>query len=617
MGQELPSDLDRFEYVVIDTETTGLHWWSDRIVGIAWALPDGRKGYVRTNEGVVRDWARVELPKSRLLVAHNAKFDIHFLREYGVDLSRRPLHCTMVAAALIDENLMRYDLNSLGLEYLGRGKDESIYDELALIFGGAATRKAQGGNLHQAPFELLHKYACQDVNVTEALFKFQTQRLAEEELTAVMDLEMRLLPVLVDMEQRGVHVDVARAERAVEELTEIIDRRQAKLNGIAGKPVNVNSAPQIRALFGARQDARGIWVLSDGTVPDLTQGGKKGEPQPSLNKDTLERMTDPTAKLVLGIRQAVKTRDTFLLGHILGHHHRGVIHANFNQTKSDNDLGTGTGRLSCNDPALQQIHKRNVEIAQIVRAIFLPDPGQQWGCRDWEQMDFRVFAHYANNPKILRAYHNNPDMDYHQMIADMTGLPRTMKPGIKGNAKQINLGLVFGMGEGKLAREMGLPYETAQGRDNKEYLVPGPEAKAVFEQYHEMVPGVRELLNRASSIARSRGYVKTVMGRRIRFPKGAPVYSAGGLVFQGSAADALKTKIIEVDEFLRGTDARLILNVHDELGSSLPRGAEGTRLDKGIGDVMGCFDGVNCPIKFNVPIRSSPGFGANWWEASK
>lgn len=611
MENSLPRDIHHREYIVLDTETTGLHWWEDKVVGIAWALPDGTCGYVRTDSPEVRDWASRELPRAKRLIFHNAKFDLHFLREYGVDLSDRPLHDTMVAAALLDENLREYGLDFLGKLYCGVGKDGSIYAELAELFGGKPTRAAQGQNLHRAPFGLLHKYACQDVAATRALYIYQRSKLAEEELERVMSLEMDLLPALVRMEFGGVRVDVPRAEQAVDELTEVINRRQRKLEDLAGKPVNVNSSPQMRQLFRVTQTVSGAWETSDGTVLDTTDGG-----QPSINKEALERMLDPMAKLVLGIRQATKTRDTFLLGHILGHHKGGVIHANFNQTRSDNALGTGSGRLSCNDPALQQIHKRNKEVASIVRAIFLPDPEQLWSCRDWDQMDFRIFAHYANNPRILRAYHDNPDMDYHQMIADLTGLPRTATPGIKGNAKQVNLGLAFGMGEGRLAREMGLPHEVVN-KHGKKCLVPGPEAIYFFEKYHELVPGIRELLSRASSIARSRGYVKTIFGRRIRFPKGWAVYSAGALVFQGSAADALKTKIVEVDRILRGTGGRLLLNVHDELGSSLPLGAEGERLNREIGEAMQCFDGVNCPIKFNVPIRSSSGSGANWWEASK
>jgi DNA polymerase-1 len=364
-------------------------------------------------------------------------------------------------------------------------------------------------------------------------------------------------------------------------------------------------------LFKPEKDESGRWKLIDGTYAETTEGGA-----PSINADVLRRMRHPAAGKILKLRQLIKTRDTFLLGHILGHHHDGVIHANFNQTKSDNDLGTGTGRLSCNAPALQQIHQRNKEVAQIVRAVFVPDEGQEWHCHDWAQMDFRVFAHYVQNPRVFKMYRENPDADFHQMVSDMTGLPRSPTVGIKGNAKQINLGLVFGMGEGKLAQEMGLPYTTETDKSGREWTRAGDEAKEVFRKYHEAVPGVKDLLSLASTRAKSRGHVRTILGRRIRFPGGQYTHKAGGLIFQGSAADALKVKLVEVHEALRGTEARLILNVHDEFDVSAPVGSRDT-IGTQVQRVIRHFDGEGTPIKFDVPIMSDLGIGPNWWEASK
>ena len=323
--------------------------------------------------------------------------------------------------------------------------------------------------------------------------------------------------------------------------------------------------------------------------------------------------------MILRLRKMLKTRDTFLRGHILGHHHNGVIHANFNQTRSDNDLGTGTGRLSVNSPALQQIHKRDADIAAVVRAVFLPDEGAEWVCYDWAQMDFRVFAHYVKNPQILKMYADNPATDFHRLASDLTGLPRSPRFAGDANAKQINLGLVFGMGRGKLAQEMGLPYTEEMDESRKRtWLRPGPEAEAVFERYHEAIPGVDELLKNASSVAKSRGFVRTIMGRRIRFPRGQFTHKAGGLIFQGTAADALKVKLVELDAFLEsdgGTNARLLLNVHDEFDTSVPAHRGDVREE--ITRIVTKFDGIDTPIKFRVPILSDQGTGPNWWEACK
>lgn len=608
--------IEEHEFIVADCETTGLQFWTDRAFAVAVTLPTGQSFCFDLRDPNQLAWLQDNLPKAKLLVNHNIKFDLHFLREAGIRITG-PVFCTMVAAALINEHELSYSLDSLGNLYCGKGKDVSIYSELAAMFGGPATAKAQAPNFHRAPWGLLSKYAMQDTETTLALYTWEVREMEEQDLSVVCDLEMRLLPVLVDMEQHGVRVDCDAAERAMAEITALCRVKQEKLDRLAGFTVNPNPSKSIHELFKPVWDEqRKLWILRDGTVAEATDAGK-----PSIDSDCLQRMVDPAAKLILTLRKQAKTRDTFLAGHVLGSHHNGVIHANFNQTKGDNELGTGTGRLSCNAPALQQIPKRDHEIAAIVRSVFLPDEGQLWACRDWDQMDFRVFAHYAANPKILAMYKDNPATDFHQLVADMTGLQRKAgdREGVKANAKQINLGLVFGMGEGKLAHEMGLPYTISTGRGGKEYYEPGEEAREIFANYHENIPGIRSLLSRASSVAKSRGFVRTILGRRIRFPGGQFTHKAGGLIFQGSAADALKQKIIEISTLLSGSDSRLLLNVHDELDLSMdPADLIGKGcLSERIAEAYECFDGVSCPIKFDVPIRSSCGTGPNWWEASK
>ena len=616
---ELPRP-EAHEFIVADLETDGLNFWENKAFALALSTPDGKDYCLDLRDPKMVEWVLRELPKAQSIVNHNLKFDLHFLESMGFKYDG-PLHDTMVYAALLDEHLFEYNLDYLGTKYVGAGKATDIYAKLAALFGGPATKKAQAKNLHRAPWEMLAGYAKQDTRTTLQLFDYQKGKLIEEELEQVAALEMRLLPVLMDMEHRGVRVDLDAAERAIATITEDAGIKQQKLNRLAGFMVNPNPSQSIKDLFKPTWESegpapeggkeKGHWVLSDGTIAGTTDAGKA-----SIDADCLRRMQHPAAKMILDLRQMLKTRDTFLKGHILGYHHKGIVHANFNQTKSDNDLGTGTGRLSCNSPALQQIHKRNKDIAKVVRAVFLPDPGQDWNCRDWSQMDFRVFAHYVDSPRINALYAGNADLDFHQMVADMTGLPRSMTAGIKGNAKQINLGLVFGMGEGKLAQEMGLPFTEEYSR-GKTYLRAGEEALAVFAQYHENVPGIKSLLSKAASVAKSRGFVKTILGRRIRFPGGQFTHKAGGLVFQGTAADALKVKIVEIHNALKNTDARILINVHDEADTSMPKGAEGERLNKMVGEIYENFSGVDTPIKFSVPIRSSSGTGPNWWEASK
>jgi DNA polymerase I len=623
--------LRDYHVIAYDTETTGLKWWEDRIFGVSVSAPDGNDWYwdIRRDPGAL-EFLRYEIPKCRWLVGHNVKFDWHFSREAGIRMPEARVDDTMIRAALIDEHLMSYDLDALGKKYVGVGKDDQIYEELAAMFGGKATKTQQAPNFQRGPSTLIGRYAKRDTRTTLMLWQWQEHEIRRQKIAQVCELERELLPVIVDMEREGVQVDVEGAERAVKVLDRQAAAAQFELNKMAGFEVNPNPSNSIKDLFKPKRDEQGRWVLRDGTIAATTPAGN-----PGIDADVLRRMKDPAGALILNLRKIIKTRDTFLKGHILSYHHDGVIHANYNQTKSDNDLGTGTGRLSVNSPALQQIHKRDKDIASVVRALFLPDsPDHDWVCNDWAQMDFRVFAHYVNDPRIVKMYETNPDTDFHQLAADLTGLPRSPRHAGDANAKQINLGLVFGMGQGKLAAEMGLPFTIERhfvGRDCddcfhsrctnpehiKEWTKPGPEAMAVFEKYHEAIPGVQDLLRSAASVAKARGHVRTIMGRRIRFPRGQFTHKAGGLIFQGSAADALKIKLIELHRYLRDENcgARLLLNVHDEFDTTIPKGMDHVRAR--VSEIVTDFNQEASPIRFRVPIRTDQGVGPNWWEASK
>lgn len=609
--------LTDYDLVAYDTETTGLLWWKDRIFGVSISVAD-RDWYWdirKTPEAV--EWLREEIPRVKRLCAHNAKFDWHMSRELGIRFPEGRVDCTMIRAALIDEHLVSYDLDYLGKKYLGAGKDTDIYARLADLFGGKPTKHAQAPNLQRAPTNLVGPYACRDTRVCYDLCRWQDREIATQDLGQVENLEKRLLPCIVRMEEGGVRVNTPQADKAVVELGRKIETGQRQLNSLAGFPVNVNPSGSIHQLFEPKEqrDAAGnkTFVLNDGTIAEPTESGGKA----CLDANCLRRMKHPAAAMILSLRKMVKAKDTFLSGHVLSNHHNGIIHANFNQTKSDNDAGTGTGRLSVNSPALQQIPARDKDMAAIVRAVFVPDIGGEWVCNDWAQMDFRVFAHYVNDREIIERYAADPNTDFHALAASLTGLPRSPRFAGDPNAKQINLGLVFGMGKGRLAQEMGLPFTIEPNNRGGTWIKPGPEAEAVFDKYHGAIPGIGALLSNASSVAKSRGFVRTVAGRKIRFPKGMFTHKAGGLIFQGSAADALKIKIVELDSYIqsiRGTGARFLLNVHDEFDFSIPPDRADIRGE--ISKIVTAF-GPSNEVSFRVPIVTDQGIGSNWYEASK
>jgi len=603
--------IDHAPVLVIDTETTGLKWWEDRAFGISIALPEF-SGYwdIRTSPGVI-EWLDDLIREKRVdtWVGHNMKFDVHFLREAGVAVPTEMTDCTMIRAALINEHEPTYALDFLARKYVGMKKDEELYEELAKLFGGRPTRNMQMPNISRAPEHVVSKYAIQDAVVTLALYNWQRGEIERQDLHQVHRLERDLMPVIIDMEEQGVAVDVEQAERAVHGLTKRIDEMQRGLNSLAGFEVNPNPSGSIADLFKPTLREDNEWYLVDGTRAGKTEGGKA-----SIDADCLRRMKHPAAAMILDLRKALKTRDTFLKGHILGHQHDGIIHCNYNQTKNDAEAGTGTGRLSITNPALQQIPSRDVAIKSLVRPIFQADVGAEWLGLDWSQFEFRVANHYGQVPAILKAYADNPDLDFHQLVSDMTGIPRNAQYAGGPSSKAINLGLAFNMGSGRLAQECGLPYTEEEGPNGNVYLKAGPEAMALFEKYHTANPGMRSTSMKASGIAKERGFVHSVMGRHIRFPGGQFVHKASGLIYQATSADCMKQKLIELHRHLRARECgRLLLTVHDEVGISLDNDSKHEAEE--IARLYTTFDGVECPIKLRVPIRCDWGIGKDWYAA--
>ena len=624
--------IDEAEVFCIDVETTGVNWLKDAVFGVAVAVPHcpaeqlveyPTEAPVRTTyfdvryEGGRYNELRAKAKEARgRYVNHNAKFDLHFLHNDGVVLNPGNTECTMIRAALIDEHRRKYDLDSIAHDYLGYGKDDQIYAELADLFGGSPTRRAQAGNFARAPRDLIERYARRDAEVALRVWAWQVGEIERQELGSVWALEKRLFRHVYNMERHGIRVDVNEAKDRADQITKQVDRTQRELNRIAGFEVNPNPSKSISELFQPVQDDNGDWVATDGTRLELTPAGK-----PSINADALRRMEHPAAAMILRLRKLIKTRDTFINGHILGYEHKGRVHPNINQVKGDETGGTSTGRLSYTGPALQQIPSRDQEIAKIVRPIFLPDDGQGWSYGDLDQHELRMFYHYAKPPEILRRYRENPDTDGHQVVADLTGLPRSPGPNGGANAKQVNLSLVFSMGAGTLAAKMGLPHTTESFTDRygqtHEYLKPGPEAQEIMAEYHNKVLGVREVAQKANSVAKARGYVKTIMGRQIRFPGGEFTHKASGLIYQASSADCIKLDICNICEYLEAEcpTGHLLLSIHDEFSLSLPKSTAKQHLDE-VRRLIQERPGL--PRELEVPIRIDfSELAEDWWEATQ
>ena len=603
----------------MDTETTGLSILHDDVFGISVSTPDNKDYYwdVRNTPKVIEWLADSTKFYNGTIIAFHASFDWHMLRRLGVLIDPLKMDCAMIRAALINEHQPTYTLDYTAKKCSGYGKaQEGLYEALAEMFGGMATKKQQMKNLHRAPPSLVEPYAIGDTRATLDLYDWQTPEISRQNLGKVCRLERDLFEVVCDLEMRGVKVNKERAEQTSYELSKAIDISQRKLDKMIGQPVNVNPSGSLTAALVKGMDRDDNWRALDGTLLNKTATGKA-----QLDSAALRSIKHPAAALVLQVRKQRKLKETFIDGHILGYEHNGRVHSHINQTKTDTGggvLGTGTGRISMSTPALQQIHKRDKEMAAIIRSIFIPEDGQQWASLDYSQSDIRFFAHYTKSPPLLAMWKKDPDADVHTFVADIMGIQRNPGPdGTGANSKQMSLAQIFGMGNGLLAKEMGLPYTEKQSYydENKIILVGGEEAEALSELYHSKITGAKEFAKDAQRLAKSREWIRSIMGRKMHFPNGWFAHKAAGYLYQSGTAEAIKTKMIATWRTIKdeGLDTQLLLSVHDELNFSTPKkGPDVQHMRR----VMQDFDSADAPFIMRVPMRVDPGLGINWYEAS-
>jgi DNA polymerase-1 len=577
--------------VIIDTETTGLNKMMDVPYMITYKVGDNIET-LEWNASVAK-WLAIEGKRADLLVFHNAKFDMHMCINGGVPaeaVRQWKVWCTWIAEVLIDEHLKSYKLRSLSERHFGKGKeDEELIEWIVNNVPQCKKRSDAEAYMEFAPRSLVKSRNQRDVILTEMLYNRQVKEVLDQDLISIADLEMEVIHAIVNMERTGCPVNVSAIEQAREEIELDLLNVMDQMQGIVGYAFNVNSPVQV----GKALRESGVDVI-------LSEAGN-----PVTNKETLRELSGDLPPLILEARHLRKMIENFLDGMLSCVSPDGRIHCDFNQMRSD-DYGTKTGRLSASNPNMQQVPKRDERSAEIIRSLFAPKDGYDWINSDWEQFEFRIFAHYCNDPSLLQQYKDKPEIDFHQAVADLTGVARNPY------AKQINLGLVFGMGEGRLAQELKLPYKIVKKEDGSSYAEAGPEAKALFKTYHKNFPYAQQFLKRASRLAFSRGYIKTLLGRRIRFPYGQSTHKAGGLVFQGSAADLMKRALVQIDKMLYKEDcgAQLCLTIHDEFDLISPHD-QTKKIKKKIVEIM-----QDVP-ELHVPILASCGSGENWWSAMK
>ena len=592
-------DLSKYDEISIDLETkdpdlktmgSGSITGRSQIVGIALAVEGWSGYYPIAHEGggnldkkKVMDYFRTILNYPSTKIFHNAMYDVCFIRAAGLKINGTIVD-TMIAGSLVDENRFRYDLGSMGRDYLGKGKNEAVLNETAALWGVDAKSE-----MYKLPAMYVGEYAERDAEITLELWQQMKQEIQHQDIESIFDLETELFPCLVDMRFLGVRVDVEAANQLKQKL--LAEEKECL------QKVKKETSVDIQ-IWAARSIAR---VFEKLNLPfDRTEKTNS----PSFTKNFLKNHPHPIVKHIARAREINKAHTTFI-DTILKHEHKGRIHAEINQLRSDQG-GTVTGRFSYNNPNLQQIPARNKELGPMIRSLFIPEEGCKWGVFDYSQQEPRLVVHYAalqnlyGVDDVLDAYQEG-DADFHRIVAEMADIPREQ-------AKTINLGLFYGMGKNKLQAELGVNKERADG---------------LFKQYHSRVPFVKQLMDNVMQRAQGRGRIRTLLGRLCRFHLWEPnqfgihkplphdaalaehgpgirrafTYKALNRLIQGSAADMTKKAMIELHK--EGITPHI--QVHDELDISVDNNA-----DK-IKEIMESAVDLEVPNK--VDYESGPNWG--------
>ena len=609
-------DLTGCKEIAVDLETrdpnlkqNGPGWprKDGEVVGIAVATegweayyPIGHVGGGNLDQGIVMRWLKKQMATDAKKIMHNAPYDLGWLKAMGVEVNGEIID-TMVMAALLDENRYSYSLNALSYDYLGEAKSEKLLTEAAIEFGVDPK-----GELWKLPSAFVGPYAEQDARLAYDLYKFFKIEISKESLETIFDLETRLTPCLIDMTFRGIRVDLEKCERTKQALLKEEKQKLKKIKDLAGMDVEIWAAASLAKAF----DKLGIKYAR-------TQTG-----QPSFTKVFLSEHPHEFAKLVVEARNLNKVQGTFITSIMKYVSKEGRIHGHINQLRSD-EGGTVSGRLSMNNPNLQQIPARDPKLGPMIRSLFLPEEDEQWAAVDFSQQEPRILVHYAdvfgewkNTPlrgakDFVKAYNDDPDTDFHSMVAEMAQIPRKQ-------AKTINLGLMYGMGVNKMSGELDVPVD---------------EAKEITNQYHSRVPFVKELMQGVSRSVDSKedGAIRSLKGRKCRFnlyeplgydlkkamPKAearatygdttplrrAYTYKALNRLIQASAADMTKQAMVDLYE----AGELPLLQVHDELGCSVMNADHARRIK----EVM------ENAIELRVPNKCDIDLGPSWGEAKE
>jgi len=582
------SRVQAAELVAVDTETTSLHEMQAQIVGISLSVQPGEAAYIPLKHDYPDAPAQLSLDEvlarlkpwledaTRAKLGQHVKYDRHVFANHGIEVQGY-VHDTMLQSYVLEVH-KPHSLSSLAERHVGRSGLN--YEDLC------------GKGAHQIPFsqvaiERAAEYSCEDADQTLDVHRVLWPRIqADDKLRFIYELEIEASETLYRIERNGVLIDAATLAAQSHDLGQRIMALEREAHELASQPFNLGSPKQIGEIFFGKL---GLPVVK-----------KTPSGAPSTDEEVLEKLAEdyPLPAKILEHRGLSKLKGTYTdkLAQ-LAHPRTGRVHTHFAQAVAV------TGRLSSNDPNLQNIPIRTPE-GRRVREAFVAPPGCLIASADYSQIELRIMAHLSEDEALLRAFHEGRDV-HRATAAEVFGLPPDQVSSEQRRyAKVINFGLIYGMSSFGLARNLGI--------DNG-------AAKSYIERYFARFAGVKRYMDDTRESAKARGYVETVFGRRLYLPeinspngpsRGGAERAAINAPMQGTAADLIKLSMNAVQKALdaQGRRTKMILQVHDELVFEVPA----DEVDWLRAEIPRLMAGV---AQLKVPLLAEVGVGPNWEQA--
>lgn len=604
--------LDDLGDVSLDTETSGLDFKRNHIVGYVTAFgphpddsyylpvrhlgnanlggmagPSTPKGWTgERHKGEDALLAALSDPRLNLF-GHNFGFDLRFMAKTGWKFGPR-CEDTIVNAALLDEFQNGFDLeNCAYLARVGAKKTELIIKYLTEKFGLSPKEQSDAmGHFWRLPGDdpIAHEYAAGDGTTTWQLRDWQHGKLAAEGLQRVHKVECRLVPILARMSVKGVKIDVEQLGRLRAQIDATIDQLLSALP----RDFNARAPSQVQKFLTDHDVAN--WPM---TPP--SKRFPKG--QPSFPEEWL--IKSPAGKQIVKLRHYLTLRSTFTGPLASEHMFKGRVHTTFNQLRGD-EYGATTGRLSSNGPNLQAIPKRDKEIGKLYRAVFVPDEGMEWFSADYSQLEPRLLAYYSRCGLMLEGYRASPPIDAHTTVTRAANLLTPEGKPDRDMGKRCNMLIINGGGAGAMVTKFGME----RGH-----------ALKVLNDYFTAAPEIKNLQKKSERLFGQRGYIKTLLERKLRLRRRDIAFMSLNRILQGGNADVIKLKMCEVDDYLASENypIELLLTIHDSLDGQLFPANE-----KHIAEVIRIMEnfGPGQEITLDIPIVVNYDLGENWGDAT-